>query len=59
MKPQSTEEEIEREDEAFLRSLIRPEEERRRYSTAPCGVRWFRSKNVIPIEKYRSRPKPE
>ena len=56
MKPQSTEEEIEREDEAFLRSVIRSEEERRQYSTAPCGVRWFRSENVIPIEKYRRKP---
>ena len=48
--------ETEREDEAFLRSIIRSEEERREYSTAPCGVRWFRSENVIPIEKYRRKP---
>jgi hypothetical protein len=55
MKPQQTEEETvtEREDEAFLRSVIRSEEERRQYSTAPCGARWFRSENVIPLEKYR------
>jgi hypothetical protein len=43
-------------DEAFLRSLIRPEEDRRRlHPDLPWqgGYRWFRSPNVIPIEKYR------
>src|SRR6188472_2631257 len=39
------------EDEAFLRSLIRPEEDRRRlHPELPWlgGYRWFRSANVIP-----------
>ena len=42
-------------DEAFLRQLIRPEEDRRRYTSTPwCGgFRWFRSLNVIPIERGR------
>ena len=43
-------------DEAFMRSLIRPEEDRRRrYPTIPWegGFRWFRSPNVVPIERYR------
>jgi hypothetical protein len=42
-------------DEAFLRQLIRPEEDRRRRTSAPwCGgYRWFRSPNVIPIEYGR------
>ena len=53
---QIEQDETEREDEAFLRSIIRSEEERREYSTAPCGVRWFRSENVIPIERYRRKP---
>jgi hypothetical protein len=45
------------EDEAFLRQLIRPEEDRRRYGRVPWvgGYRWFRSPNVVPIEQYRSR----
>ena len=41
-------------DEAFMRSLIRPEEDRRRlYPTVPWegGFRWFRSPNVVPIER--------
>ena len=46
----STEEE-EDDDEALLRSLIRPEEDRRRlHPELPWrgGYRWFRSANVIP-----------
>jgi hypothetical protein len=46
----------EEDDEAFLRSLVLPEEDRlRRYPTMKWsgGYRWFRSPNVIPIEKYR------
>ena len=49
-------------DEAFMRSLIRPEEDRRRlYPTIPWegGFRWFRSPNVVPIERYRQAPKRE
>jgi hypothetical protein len=43
--------------EAFLRSITPPEEERRRYTSAPWsgGFRWFRSANVIPIEQRRRR----
>ena len=45
----------EAEDEAFLKQIIRPEEDRRRYTSTPwCGgYRWFRSPNVIPIEHGR------
>ena len=49
-------------DEAFMRSLIRPEEDRRRlYPTIPWdgGFRWFRSLNVVPIERYRKARKLE
>ena len=47
----------EAEDEAFLRQLVRPEEDRRRYSHAPYagGFRWFRSPNVVPIERWRAK----
>lgn len=45
------------EDEAFLRRLVRPEEDRRRYTHAPYagGFRWFRSPNVIPLERWRDK----
>jgi hypothetical protein len=47
------------EDEAFLRRLVLPEEDRRRLypATRPWtgGYRWFRSENVIPIEQARRR----
>lgn len=45
-------------DEAFLRSLIRPEEDRRRlHPELPWrgGYRWFCSANVIPMERYREQ----
>jgi hypothetical protein len=45
-------------DEAFMRSLTRCEEDRRRlYPSTPWdgGFRWFRSPNVIPLEKFRGR----
>jgi hypothetical protein len=42
-------------DEAFLRRLIFPEEDRHLFTTAPWrgGYRWFRSPNVVCLEKYR------
>ena len=45
------------EDEAFLRQLVRPEEDRRRHGYAPWtgGFRWFRSENVVPIEQWRDK----
>jgi len=48
------------EDEVFLLRLIRPEEERRRLHPTRVwvsGYRWFSSPNVLPIERYRDRPK--
>jgi hypothetical protein len=48
---------IEEEDyEAFMRSLTRCEEDRRRLHPGTAwsgGFRWFRSTNVIPIERFR------
>ena len=48
------------EDEAFLRRLILPEEDRRLFTSAPWrgGYRWFRSHNVIPIEQWRGHDTP-
>jgi hypothetical protein len=45
-------------DEAFLRSMTFPEEDRRLLTTAPWRgeFRWFRSPNVIPLEKWRHIP---
>jgi hypothetical protein len=44
-----------KDDEAFLRTIVFSEEERRLFTTAPWsgGFRWFRSTNVVPLEKYR------
>jgi hypothetical protein len=43
------------EDEAFLRQVVFPEEDRHRFTAAPWRgeFRWFRSPNVVPIEHYR------
>jgi hypothetical protein len=45
----------EEDDEAFLRRLIFPEEDRHVFTTTPWGggYRWFRSPNVICLEKVR------
>jgi hypothetical protein len=44
------------EDENFLRRLVLPEEDRRRYGIPwSGGYRWFRSPNVIPLERQRAR----
>ena len=43
-------------NEAFLRTIVPPEEDRRLYTTAPAkGYRWFKSPNVVPIEQWRWR----
>lgn len=48
--------EADSDDEAFLRHVIFPEEDRHLYTTTPWtgGFRWFRSPNVIPIERWRA-----
>ena len=48
-------------DEAFLRELVLPEEDRLRLHPTvqwTGGFRWFRSLNVIPIERWK-RSEPE
>ena len=42
-------------EHAFARQVILPEEDRAQYTPAPWlgGYRWFRSSNVICLEKYR------
>jgi hypothetical protein len=46
------------ETEAYLRTIVLPEEDRRQLTSAPWRgeFRWFRSTNVIPLEKYRRTP---
>jgi hypothetical protein len=43
------------EEFAFARQLILPEEDRAKYTSAKWagGFRWFRSPNVVCLEKYR------
>jgi hypothetical protein len=44
-------------DEAFWQKLVLPQEERVRLTEwKGRGYRWFRSKNVVPIEHYRRSP---
>ncbi len=53
MLPNRTEDE----DEEFFRRFVLCEEERlKRYPTTVWmgGYRWFRSDNVIPLERYRT-----
>jgi hypothetical protein len=42
-------------DEVFLRAMTFPEEERANWTTSPWRgeFRWFRSPNVIALEKWR------
>jgi hypothetical protein len=56
MAPTSSQDD-EKDDEAFLRSIVFPEEDRRRFTTAAWsgGFRWFRSSNVVCLEHYRPR----
>jgi hypothetical protein len=46
------------EEEAFLREWTIPEEDRGKYTTQPWAgeFRWFRSSNVVCLERYR-RPR--
>jgi hypothetical protein len=49
------------EDEAFLRKLQRPEEELcaiRRLAPWKGEFRWFKSQNIVCLEKYRCRRRP-
>ena len=40
---------------AFWQKLVLPEEERRWFHDWDGGYRWFRSSNVVQLERYRSR----
>ena len=44
-------------EEAFLRTITFPEEDRRSFTTAPWRgePRWFRSPNIIDLERWRKR----
>ncbi len=41
-------------DDAFWQKLVLPEEERRWVRDWEGGYRWFRSPNIVPLERYRS-----
>jgi hypothetical protein len=47
-------------EEAFLRTFVFPEEDRHLFTTAPWRgeFRWFRSPNVVPIERWRKQSEP-
>jgi hypothetical protein len=49
----------EEEGDHFWQQLTFPEEDRHLHTSAPWdgGYRWFRSPNVICLEKYRGRPR--
>jgi len=42
-------------EESFFQHLTAPEEDRHLFTSAPWdgGFRWFRSSNVVCLEKYR------
>ena len=42
-------------DEAFLRTITFPEEDRAQWTTVPWRgeYRWFRSPNIVPLERFR------
>jgi hypothetical protein len=51
--------EVENKEETFWQKLTLPEEDRDRTMPRVGGYRWFRSANVIPIERYRRRREVE
>jgi hypothetical protein len=44
-------------DEAFLRKIIFPEEDRHLFTATPwrSEYRWFRSSNIVPLEQWRQK----
>jgi hypothetical protein len=44
-------------EDDFLRKLTFPEEDRHLFTAAPWrgGFRWFRSENVVPMERWRRK----
>jgi hypothetical protein len=44
-------------NEEFLRNLTFPEEDRPLFTSTPWrgGFRWFRSANILPLERWRSQ----
>jgi hypothetical protein len=58
MKGDRLEEEDEDEDdETFMRRITFAEEDRHRFTSTPWrgGFRWFRSENVVPMERWRRK----
>ena len=44
-------------DETFMRRITFAEEDRHRFTSTPyrSGFRWFKSENVVPIERWRKK----
>jgi hypothetical protein len=44
-------------DETFMRRITFAEEDRHRFTSTPyrSGFRWFKSENVVPIERWRRK----
>ncbi len=44
-------------DETFMRRITFAEEDRHRFTSTPyrSGFRWFKSDNVVPIERWRRK----
>ena len=56
MSTKAKNETTDEEDEQFMRSLVFPEEDRAKYMPRvkwDGGYRWFRSPNVVCIERYQ------
>jgi hypothetical protein len=55
MQPKDRDDAKDEDDDVFMRRITYCEEERRLHTSAPWpgGYRWFRSPNVVPIERWR------
>jgi hypothetical protein len=44
-------------DKTFMRRITFAEEDRHRFTSTPyrSGFRWFKSENVVPIERWRKK----
>jgi hypothetical protein len=52
---------LDEDDETFMRRITFAEEDRHRYTSTPWrrGFRWFRSENVVPMERWRRKKSGE
>jgi hypothetical protein len=52
---------LDEDDETSMRRITFAEEDRHRYTSTPWrgGFRWFRSENVVPMERWRRKKSGE